>query len=925
MDATVEQWTTEEVGSEDGRPELRLALAMRGGVSLAVWMGGACSEIDALRRSEPATGGAAGPIPTGDAVPSTAEVYARLLRACGYQRVAVDVVAGASAGGLNGALMGCSVVHGMPLGSRIRDLWLDLGDIGRLARSRSLRPAPSVLDADGKFYAPLYEKLCGLLEGVTPPPSGTVRFDLTLTGTLVHPRPSRRYQDLGDAIVEPRHRARFRYRHLPVPDEPLRCDFGRAGPRDEALQRLAYAARATSSFPGAFEPALVGCTENPSASVGPHGDGSVPPPATLYGVYSESRESGPGDVCRDLVIDGGVLDNIPLAWAVRSIAAAPASGTVHRWLVYLQPVPFPDLEPPNERRPDIRATIKRARKLRSGSETLTDDIDELERLRRSNLSREGFRMVVEYALGEKRAAHTRQDGTPVAAETDADFLHGLFGRALAATGAYRQRLGIVEGSRLRQLWADPLPVLGADPLGFSDLGWVTRHEDRDVDVRAGLLERLPAGASLADAVLPAGSVAATEPDLDTQPTLESQTERLCAIGRQIRTPQALARTVAALIDSARDLGPAGQELKGQLYEERARIELLIARHDRYLAAEPFEPGAAEAEPIEVARRAARRLASGGGDLDDGSSDAPAWPDGPFDDRWDHLATLATALAGAAQPPQRAVLSCLMSAATRGGDDGGMEAVLVATELLTGPSRPDPLAETTPVRFHMLSARSVSPLVEELRREDDPQAEPMSVDDKLAGNQLANFGAFLRARWRQNDWTWGRLDAARTLVDVLAAPDPEVPPGTGTAAADGPGRVDWGALAALADLPADASREEVTRGLVKVLHERILREELPLFRVLGGGPPKPEQVVGLPLLTGPVDMDAVLPLIRTGKETIASVAAKDPLRIGIALRLLDLGALGWSAGATRAAASGTAGAVRRGGEGLLDRLRRARLR
>jgi hypothetical protein len=193
MDATVEQWTTEEVGSEDGRPELRLALAMRGGVSLAVWMGGACSEIDALRRSEPATGGAAGPIPTGDAVPSTAEVYARLLRACGYQRVAVDVVAGASAGGLNGALMGCSVVHGMPLGSRIRDLWLDLGDIGRLARSRSLRPAPSVLDADGKFYAPLYEKLCGLLEGVTPPPSGTVRFDLTLTGTLVHPRPSRRY------------------------------------------------------------------------------------------------------------------------------------------------------------------------------------------------------------------------------------------------------------------------------------------------------------------------------------------------------------------------------------------------------------------------------------------------------------------------------------------------------------------------------------------------------------------------------------------------------------------------------------------------------------------------------------------------------------------------------------------------------------
>jgi hypothetical protein len=33
------------------RAELRLALAMRGGVSLAVWIGGACAEIDALRRA----------------------------------------------------------------------------------------------------------------------------------------------------------------------------------------------------------------------------------------------------------------------------------------------------------------------------------------------------------------------------------------------------------------------------------------------------------------------------------------------------------------------------------------------------------------------------------------------------------------------------------------------------------------------------------------------------------------------------------------------------------------------------------------------------------------------------------------------------------------------------------------------------------
>lgn len=909
----------------DEAPELRIALAMRGGVSLAVWMGGACSEIDALRRAVPASLAGAGPIPRGDAVLPTAEVYARLLAACGYSGVAVDVVAGASAGGLNGALMGCGVVHGMPLGREIRDLWLVLGDIGALVRGRALQATPSVLDGDGRFYAPLFERMSALTSGAGEPPLGSVRFDLTLTGTLFHPRPSTRYQDLGDVIVEPRHRARFRFRHLPGPEGSLLCDFGReTGTQDAALQRLAYAARTTSSFPGAFEPALIGCTEGPAA--GPQqGSGPAPPPASLYGVYSESRQPGNGDVTRDLVIDGGVLDNIPVAWAVRSIAAAPAQTSVHRWLVYLQPVPFKELEKlgaSDERRPDLRGTVKHARKLRSGTETLSEDIDELERLRRSALSREGFRMVVEYALGEKRGAYTRDDGSPVAAETDAEFLRGLFGRALAATGAYRQRLGVVEASRLRQLLADPQPVLGADPLGYAQFRWISRPGG----VGAELLERLPAGASLSDAVLSADEVTAAEEAAEG--TLAEQTAALVRIGRAVRTPQALARTVAALLDSARDLGADGQALKRQLYDERTRIELLIAWHDRHLAAEPFKPGLAGAEPVEVARRALRRLAQPQPyELGDEAPVAGGWPAAPFAARWDELVASAGALAAGAQEPQRAVLSCLMSAASGEVDRAArLEAVLVATELLTGPSRPDPLAETTHIRFHMLSARNVSSLVEGLRREvEQPltvdERRPLTVDEKLAGNQLANFGAFLRARWRQNDWIWGRLDAARSLVDIVTAPDPEASSVVGTGG-DAAGRVDWTSLAELAGVRSDAAREEVTDALVALLHERILREELPLLRDLGGGPPSQEQLSRNDFLTGEVDEEAVRPLLRTGQETVASALVKDPLRLGIALRLLDLGALGWTSGSARTAASSTVAAANRGRAGLTDRIRRA---
>jgi hypothetical protein len=117
--------------------ELRLALAMRGGVSLAVWMGGACSEVDQLRRTCP-----------GDVTP-----YGRLLEAAGYDSAVVDVIAGASAGGLNGVLMASSVVYGSVFDQKVRNLWLRLGDLSNLMRPVFGRRPQSLLNGDGYFYA----------------------------------------------------------------------------------------------------------------------------------------------------------------------------------------------------------------------------------------------------------------------------------------------------------------------------------------------------------------------------------------------------------------------------------------------------------------------------------------------------------------------------------------------------------------------------------------------------------------------------------------------------------------------------------------------------------------------------------------------------------------------------------------------------
>ena len=65
------------------KQELRIALVMNGGVSLAVWMGGVTRELDRVRRAE------------------SDSVYAELLELTA-STARIDVIAGASAGGING-------------------------------------------------------------------------------------------------------------------------------------------------------------------------------------------------------------------------------------------------------------------------------------------------------------------------------------------------------------------------------------------------------------------------------------------------------------------------------------------------------------------------------------------------------------------------------------------------------------------------------------------------------------------------------------------------------------------------------------------------------------------------------------------------------------------------------------------------------
>src|SRR6266702_4228010 len=125
--------------------ELRIALVCFGGVSLAVYMHGTSKEIlkqvrassalhaitDRAARAQASFAGGGDP---SDPEYDTEAIYFELLRDIGARvelRVVVDIIAGASAGGINGTMLARALSHDLPMGA-LRGLWLDNADVSVL-------------------------------------------------------------------------------------------------------------------------------------------------------------------------------------------------------------------------------------------------------------------------------------------------------------------------------------------------------------------------------------------------------------------------------------------------------------------------------------------------------------------------------------------------------------------------------------------------------------------------------------------------------------------------------------------------------------------------------------------------------------------------------------------------------------------------
>src|SRR5664279_476645 len=138
------------IGAVLREKELRVALVCFGGASLAIYIHGITKEILKLARASSAlhtftvrekrsTAEFFDIRDRSDPEFDTEAIYFELLRDIGRTidlRVIVDIVAGASAGGINGIMLARALSHDLPMG-RLRDLWLENADVTELLASEA--------------------------------------------------------------------------------------------------------------------------------------------------------------------------------------------------------------------------------------------------------------------------------------------------------------------------------------------------------------------------------------------------------------------------------------------------------------------------------------------------------------------------------------------------------------------------------------------------------------------------------------------------------------------------------------------------------------------------------------------------------------------------------------------------------------------
>ena len=778
--------------------ELRFALVCYGGVSLAVYMHGVTKEILKLVRAsrdfhtftnhrQPNLTYADVASPR-DEPADTEEAYFELLRIIGETldlRIVVDIIAGASAGGINGVILARALAHDLNI-DPLRDFWLKNSDVTELMplhvkagpwRKWYFRPFVWLFlwrfrkDLGGnlelkqklsmflrsRWFKPpfdgynltrvLYDGFSRMGDPVVGPGSSLVpsglELDLFVTVTDFHGYVTATPIHDPPVIQDREHRQMLRLSYREWPKGHENSDFDR-----ENIPALVFAARATSSFPGAFPPMQFSEIDRLIAE---HRLGWRSRVDFLYRNFRPYLLANLNPAAASF-IDGSVLNNKPFAKAIDAIRGRPAYRQVDRRLLYIDPHPQGSDRRSTARVPGFFSTLKGALSDIPRNEPIHDD---LAWVNTYNAEVRRLQLVVDSARSHIRAmadavAGVALDG-PVTGEQVGRF------RELA-NNRVRQETGFAYEGYLRL----KLTAVIEDVAGL--VGQICGY-DRNTAESSRIVAVIQKWADLSGVSPSAAELRKPSDAAVGPPTWVKFLLRFDVRYRQRRV-RFVVRAVNQLYTrlAEEDFGGLTSErldrVKAGLYDALALLQPMTAR----AAVGEEQAGGLSREVLEAVKAVVREIVQA-------MVTEPALATDP--------ATVA-----------RMFATTIGEALDLLGNDLALESgnartdqLLVALVSGAGDAAPLPAPASRELIEHYIGFAVWDVLTfsitnwRDLDEFDEIRIDRLSPDDAqtlrkggaaatLKGIQFHHFGAFFCLAYRQNDYLWGRLHAADRLIDIV---------------------------------------------------------------------------------------------------------------------------------------------------------------
>ncbi len=697
--------------------ELRLALVCYGGISLAVYMHGITKEIWHLVSASRA-------FHDGDAPPTGSQaVYHALLAEIAAEgglhvRVLADIVAGASAGGINGIFLAQAITTGRSL-DPLTDLWLESADVealiapdaapaSRFSKAWALplawmaagRSADKVEELDDATREEVRAKLSHFVRSRWfEPPFGGATFtnllidafaamaasergprllpdgqplDLFVTVTDFTGHPERLTLNSPPEVLETEHRLIIDF-----------TDHGHACETLAEMPELVFSARATSSFPGAFPPFRVGELDDvlDARKIGWPGRRD-------FLKRTLPRQFAANQADKAVLIDGSVLANAPFRPAIEALKERPARREIDRRFVYIDPSP------------GVKIRVGASDASPGFFQTILGSLSDLPRQQpiRDNLE----------AIAGRSARIDRMRGivTALRPQVEAE-IERLFGHTLFLDRPTAPRL---------IAWRRRAQNAAADKAGYAHAAYGHLKLTGVIATIAALLDQIGGepGRTRWRRIHAAIETAVT--GSDSAATIAFL--RTFDIGFRIRRLRLMARRLT-------EIEADGAEVSAM---REAIYESLSAYLDRQ-----------RADAHSDLRGEVRSLREDAAPLLDALAAALHLP--ALDATTD--ARLAEAFAVLDREPRRALLLAYL----------GFPYFDTATlPLLQG----EGLDEFDPIKVDRISP------------DDSPSIRAGGAEATLKGIQFNKFGAFFSRAYRENDYLWGRLHGAERMIDITVS-------------------------------------------------------------------------------------------------------------------------------------------------------------